>query len=443
VRKLGLSVAVGAVVLALAPPVLAQETPTIVNLELDGVVDPFEASYLESNIERAAGENAAAVLITIDTPGGLDSSMRDIVKAILNSEVPVLCFVSPEGARAASAGAFILTACHVAAMAPGTNVGAASPVGVSGAILQKKVMNDAVAYIRSLAERRDRNPDWAEGAVRDADSVSAEEAEELNAIDFVANDIRDLLARADGMQVEVGDTQTEVQVEGAVLVTRRMSAVTNFLHHLITPDLAFIFFYLGLILIIVEVLHPGVSVPGVLGVLSLVAAFTGFGMLPVRLVGILLLVASVVFFLVEVKNPGLSFAAAGGLICLIVGGFLLFDSSVPGASVDLWVIAPVALIVGGFFAFVIPVVLRTRGAPPQSGVGRLVGQHGVATSDLTPNGAVHVGAESWSADAIGGAIKKGQKVKVVGAEGLRLKVEPLIEVHTTTAAPSDQEEEHK
>lgn len=436
-----MSVAVVAVVLVLVPPVHAQDSPTVISLHLDGVVDPFEASYLESNIERASDEEAAGVLITIDTPGGLDSSMRDIVKAILNSDVPVLCYVSPEGARAASAGAFILTACHVAAMAPGTNVGAASPVGVSGAVLRRKVMNDAAAYIRSLAERRDRNPDWAQRAVRDAVSASAQEAEDLNAIDFVAGDVGELLDLADGLEVEVGGTQTEVQVAGATLVARRMGTATNFLHHLFTPELAFIFFYLGLILLIVEFLHPGVSIPGALGLLSLIAAFTGFGMLPVQLVGILLLVASVIFFLLELKNPGMSVAAIGGLVTLILGGFLLFDSSVPGASVDVWVIAPVAVMVGGFFAFAIPAVLRTRHAPAQSRQERLVGQHGVATTDLTPTGTVHVDAESWSAEAIDRDIKKGQQVRVVASEGLRLKVEPLVEVPTRSAAPAESQEE--
>jgi membrane-bound serine protease (ClpP class) len=443
VRKLGTSVAVAAVVLVLAPPVHAQDSPTLISLHLEGVVDPFEASYLESNIERASDESAAAVLITIDTPGGLDSSMRDIVQAILNSNVPILCYVSPEGARAASAGAFILTACHVAAMAPGTNVGAASPVGVSGAVLQRKVMNDAAAYIRSLAERRNRNPDWAERAVRDAVSASAEEAAELDAIDFVADDVQDLLVQADGMQVEVRGGPTELQLTGATIVARRMGTATNFLHHLFTPELAFTFFYLGLILLVIEILHPGLSIPGALGLLSLVAAFTGFGMLPVQLVGVLLLVASVIFFLLELKNPGLSVAAIAGLVTLVLGGFLLFDSSVPGATVDVWVIAPIGAMVGGFFAFAIPAVLRTRRAPPQSRQERLVGQHGVATTDLMPTGTVHVAAESWSAETIGADIKKGQEVTVVASEGLRLKVEPLVDVPAGSTAHAQSQEEMK
>jgi membrane-bound serine protease (ClpP class) len=304
-------------------------------------------------------------------------------------------------------------------------------------------MNDAAAYIRSLAERRDRNPDWAERAVRDAVSASAEEAADLNAIDFVADDVDDVLAQADGMEVEVGGEQTTVQVDGATLEARRMGTATNFLHHLFTPELAFTFFYLGLILLIIELLHPGLSIPGVLGLLSLVAAFAGFGMLPVQLIGILLLVASVVFFLLELKNPGLSVAAIGGLITLVLGGFLLFDSSVPGATVDAWVIVPVAVMVGGFFAFAIPAVLRTRRAPPQSRQERLVGQQGVATTDLAPQGNVHVSSESWSAETIGADIKEGQQVRVVAAEGLRLKVEPLVEVTSTSTSSTQLREETK
>lgn len=438
-----MSVAVLAVVLVLAPPVHGQDSPTVIGLHLDGVVDPFEASYLKSNIERASDEGAAAAMIIIDTPGGLDSSMREIIQAILNSGVPVLCYVSPEGARAASAGAFILTSCHVAAMAPGTNVGAASPVGVSGAVMQRKVMNDAAAYIRSLAERRDRNPDWAERAVRDAVSVSAEQAVELNVIDFVADDDQDVLAQADGMQVEVGGEQTTVRVDGATIEHRRMGTATNLLHHLFTPELAFTFFYLGLILLIVEFLHPGLSIPGALGLLSLVAAFAGFGMLPVQLVGILLLVASVIFFLLELKNPGLSFAAIAGVVTLILGGFLLFDSSVPGATVDAWVILPVAVMAGGFFAFAIPAVLRTRRGPPQSRQERLVGQLGIATTDLMPAGTVHVSSESWSAETVGADIKKGQEVRVVASEGLRLKVVPLAQVPAASTASTQSREETK
>ncbi|MEA2460492.1 MAG: hypothetical protein QOH90_669, partial [Actinomycetota bacterium] len=250
----------------------AAPSKQIVSLKLDGVVDPFEASYLTGGIERAASDGAAAVLLTIDTPGGLDSSMREIIQSILNTNIPVLCYVSPSGARAASAGTFILLSCDVAAMEPGTNVGAASPVGVSGAIEQSKVENDAAAYIRSLAEDKDRNADWAESAVRDAKSASAEEALSLGVIDSIEPTVTDLLSHYDGDTVEKNGVTLTIDTEDADIVDRDLGLGASFLHGLLSPDLAFIFFYLGIGLIIVEFLHPGISVPGVLGVLSLLAS---------------------------------------------------------------------------------------------------------------------------------------------------------------------------
>lgn len=405
----------------------AQEGPRILSLRLEGVVDPFESSYLTSQIDGAGDEGAAAVLITIDTPGGLDSSMRDIVKSILASDVPVLCYVSPAGARAASAGTFILMACNIAAMAPGTEVGAAHPVGVSGVIEQAKVTNDAAAFIRSIAQTRDRNADWAEKAVRDAISAPAEEALTLGVIDHVAPTTSALLAQVDGLQIETASGTVTLDTEGAELETRSLGAAASFLHGLLTPDLAFIFFYLGLGLLIVEFLHPGVSIPGLLGVLSLVAAFTAFGMLAVQLVGVILLLASSVFFLLELKYPGVSAAGFGGVVTLVLGGLLLFNSAVPNGRVSLWVLVPVAAAVALFFAFVIPAAMRVRKLPSQTIIDRVIGMEGIATTALKPEGVAQVASERWTVESIAGNVKEGGRVRVVGADGLRLKVEPVVE----------------
>jgi membrane-bound serine protease (ClpP class) len=372
----------------------------VVHLNLEGVVDPFEASYLSSGIERANRENASAVLLTIDTPGGLDSSMRTIVQSILNSQVPVIGYASPQGARAASAGTFILMACPVAAMAPGTNVGAAHPVGVSGAIEATKATNDAVAYIRSLAEQRDRNPEWAEKAVRDSASVSAGEALRLKVIDLVSPSIGALLSEVDGREVTVaGDRSVRLSTSGASIVERDLSAAARLLHPLFNPNLAFVFFYAGLALIVVELLHPGLSIPGILGVLLLVLAGTAFGMLPIQLVGLVLLVASVGFFLLELKNPGIGLASAGGLIALVLGGLFLFDPSVPNARVSPGVILPVAVALGLFFAFVVKAALRTRRLTPANISQSVLGAEGYVTTELDPSGVVHVSSESWSAES--------------------------------------------
>ena len=422
---------------------------SVVVLKLSGVVDPFEASYIQGGIRDAAAQHADAVVLTIDTPGGLDSSMRTITQAILNSSVPVITYVSPQGARAASAGTFILLSGSVAAMAPGTNVGAAHPVGVSGAIEQSKVLNDAVATIRSIAESRGRNADWAERAVRDSVSISAEEAVKLHppVIDLIAPNLNTLLQGVDGRDVPVGTRgTTKLHTEGARLETKTMGLGAGILHSLLSPDLAFIFFYLGLGLIVLEFLHPGIGIAAVLGVLSLISAFVSFGMLPVQLIGVALLVASAVFFLLELKAPGIGAFTVTGVIALVLGGLFLFNPSVPNARVSPAVIVPVAVAAVGFFGFAVQAALRVRRRPPSMRIENLVGREAVVTTALTPRGVVHVASESWTADSVAGSIPKGHRVRVVATDGLRLRVEPLGD-ETVESAPvpgvRDSREEEK
>jgi membrane-bound serine protease (ClpP class) len=246
------------------------------------------------------GNDAAAVLLTIDTPGGLDSSMREIIKAIQNSKVPVLCYVTPEGARAASAGAFILMACPVAAMAPATNVGASTPVGIGGVTLARKIEQDAAATIRGLAEQRGRNAELASRFVTESKSITAQEALDGDIIDLIASSEQELLTRADGMSVQVADGATvTVQTEGAAIQNVDMTPGVGFLHNLFDPNLAFIFFWLGLALIVLELIVPGHIFSGTVGTILLLISVASFGLLPVRLIGIALLVASVVFFVIE------------------------------------------------------------------------------------------------------------------------------------------------
>jgi membrane-bound serine protease (ClpP class) len=407
----------------------AQDQPadrTVVSLKLTGVVDPFIANYVEKGIRDANQDGNAAVLVTIDTPGGLDSSMRKIVKAILNSHVPVICYTAPAGARAASAGAFVMLACPVNAMAPGTNIGAAHPVGVSGAIEQSKVTNDAAAYIRSLAEQWGRNADWAEDAVRNSVSISAEEALRIHVIDLIAGDTTALLSQADGRTITLPDgSQVTVRTAGDSLEARKMGWGAALLHGLIDPNLAFLFFYLGLILIVIELLHPGISVPGLVGSLLLVSAFVSFGLLPVQLGGVVLLVVSAVFFLAELKHPGLGLPTIGGVTALIFGGLLLFNSSVPNARVSPWVLGGVALGLLLFFGLVVRAVVAAKSMPKTGGIETIVGEGGTALDDLTPRGRVRARRESWTAESVGPVIPAGSTVRVVRVEGLRLIVEPV------------------
>jgi membrane-bound serine protease (ClpP class) len=428
-RALAVVMISAGIAVATAHPGIAQTTSPnkVLLLTLNGVVDPFEASYLAGGIHDANRGGYTAVLITVDTPGGLDSSMRKIVKAILASKIPVICYTAPSGARAASAGTFIMLACPINAMAPGTNIGAAHPVGVSGAIEQSKVTNDAAAFIRSLAQRWNRNADWAEKAVRQSVSVSAEEAKRLNVTDSIQPDVRSVLQAAGGCggtpPIGAAPASGAARLCSATLVTRGLGLGWSILHGLIDPNLAYLFFFLGLILIVVELLHPGLSVPGVFGTLMLVTAFVSFGFLPVQLGGVILLLASALFFLLELKHPGLGLPTIAGTLALILGGLFLFNRDVPNAAVSPWLIAVMASLAVLFFAFVVQAALRARHGQVVTGPEVLIGQTGVALDALEPRGRVRAAKEVWTAVTTGEAVPAGATIRVVDVVGVRLIVE--------------------
>ena len=403
---------------------------SVTQLSLTGVVDPFLADYLRTGIRRA--EDDAAILLTIDTPGGLDSSMREIIKAIQGSSTPIVCYVSPAGARAASAGAFILMACPVAAMAPATNVGASTPVGVGGVTLSKKIEEDAAATIRALAQQRDRNADLAASFVTESKSITAEEALDGNVIDLIAASKRSLLERIDGETVRVaaGVEQT-LHTAGAPIVLRTIGAGIGFLHDLFDPNLAFIFFWLGLALIVLELIVPGHIFSGTVGTILLILSIVSFGLLPVRLIGIALLVASVVFFVLELKVPGLGIWSVAGIASLVLGGLLLFDSA-GGVRVSLFTIVPVAVFMALFFGFVVSKALALRHMPPPLGAQAVVGREGVVVGDdLDPDGIVRVAAEDWKATSAAGRLPSGSKIRVTRLDGLVLTVEPVEPEHAS------------
>ena len=399
-------------------------SPRVVELRIDGVVDPFVANHVEGGIADAADAGAAAVLITLDTPGGLESSMRQITQAILNARVPVIGYVSPQGARAASAGTFILLSTNIAAMAPATNVGAAHPVGLSGAIASEKAVNDAAKSIVSIAEERGRNAEWAESAVRDSVSASAEEALRLGVIDLIAPDVPTLLKDVDGMPVEVSGQTETLHTAGATVTDDPMGFFAGILHGLLDPNLAFIFFWLGLAFIVAEFFVPG-GIVGTLGVLMLVASLVALGTLPVQLIGVVFLVASIVFFVLELMHPGVGLPAIAGIVCLVLGGVFLFDTSVPGVSVSPWVIAPVAVFAGFFFLIAIRAAMRLRHRGAITRDEQLIGIEGVVLRDLHPRGVVQIASEHWTAESVRGTPRKGERVRVVEMEGLKLKVEPV------------------
>jgi membrane-bound serine protease (ClpP class) len=399
----------------------------VVEVSVTGVVDPFVADHVRGAIEDAETDGASAVLLLIDTPGGLGSSMREITEAILNARIPVIGYVSPEGARAASAGTFILLACPVAAMAPATNVGAAHPVGLSGAIESAKATNDAAALIRSLADKHGRNADWAERAVRDSVSATAAEALDLGVIDLIAPDVATLLQEIDGSVVTLdGGREVTVDVAGAPVREDKLGAFVGFLHALLDPNLAFIFFWMGLALIAIEFFVPG-GVAGTLGGLMFLASLVALGSLPVQLIGVGLLVASIAFFVLEIMHPGVGLPTAGGVVSILLGGWFLFDTSVPGVRVSPLVIVPVAGIAALFFLVVVRAAMRLRHRQVITRDETLLGREGVVVRDMEPRGVVQVAAEEWTADAVRGTPRRGDRIRVVALDGLRLKVEPVDE----------------
>jgi membrane-bound serine protease (ClpP class) len=406
----------------------------VVVLKVYGVIDPVVAQYVKNGIKAAASANAELVVIQLDTPGGLDTAMRDIVQAILSSEVPVAVFVAPPGARAASAGVFITMAADVAAMAPGTNIGAAHPVDLSQSemseVMQNKVTNDAVAYIQAIAEQRGRNIEWAEEAVRQSASLAASQALEKEVIDLVADDLTDLLTRLDGYKVSLKNTEVTLDLATATVAERPMSWLEVIVHGIAEPNIAYILLSLGTIAIIAEFYHPGAIIPGVTGVIALIFAFVALGSLPVNWGGIALIVLAFILFILDLKVTGFALSIAA-TISFVLGSLLLFSPlnpptpTMPRLSVNPWLLVSMTALLVGFFTLALTAALRAQKQTVLMGVNVLIGATGVAISDLDPQGVVQVQNETWTATADSEPVNAGEKVKVIDADGLRLRVRRL------------------
>ncbi|MBV9663213.1 MAG: nodulation protein NfeD [Actinobacteria bacterium] len=392
------------------------QRPVVRQVNLTGVVDPPLAHYVEHAVTAAGRDHVEAVLVRIDTPGGLDSSMRSIIKSLLASPVPVVCWVGPSGSRAASAGAFILMGCPKATMAPGTNVGAAHPVGFSGEVLSEKITNDAAGYMRSLAERWHRNADWGERAVRQSVSISADEALRIHVIDAIAPTKADALRAID---------------TGGRIETARPGVIDAALHDLIDPNLAFVFLIVGLALLVFEVFHPGAILPGLFGALLFIGSLVILGMLPVNLAGFVLLLASVAFFVVALKVPGHGLPEAAAITCLVLGGLFLFDPSVPNARVSRILLVLITIKATIWFTIVLRAAMRARKQPVKTGAHLVIGTEAVVVTPLEPTGTVRVQGEEWTAHSAHGPIPAGAAVRVVHRDGLTLEVSPTVdtEVH--------------
>ena len=401
----------------------------VLELTIDDAIGPVSASFLESGLERAVESEFDAVVIALDTPGGLDLSMRSMVKAILASPVPVIVYVSPSGARAASAGLFIALAAPVAAMAPGTNIGAASPVSIGGgpaspdSTMAKKITNDSAAYVRSLAERWGRNADWAERAVRDAVSLSAEDAVRENVVDLVASDLGDLFEQVEGDSVEVANGWKELRLVGASVERRGMNWQERFLSIIANPSLAYLLLLGGILGLAMELYHPGTVFPGTAGAICLILAFFALQQLPVNLAGVLLILLAVVFFGLEIKVPSYGVLSVGGIVSLVLGSLFLYQ---PESSLRVgWsVLAPTVICFSGLVLFAVSMAARAQKRPRVSGLEGMQGEVGVAVTPLQPEGKIFVHGEYWNARA-GGAVESGARVRVRSVEGLTAVVEPV------------------
>jgi len=395
---------------------------------VEGIIAPSLAEFFVSAIRKAEDGGGHAIIFELDTPGGLDTSMRIIIKEILRSPAPVIIYVSPSGARAASAGAFITIAAHVAAMAPGTNIGAAHPVQMGGGEadeeMTRKIENDAAAYIRGLAERRGRNATWAEDAVRKSVSATATEALRLKIIDVVAENRADLLAKIDGRTVETGAGKITLKTKTAKIVEVEMGLRDKVLSVISNPTIAYILLILGMAGMYFELSTPGAILPGVLGGICLILAFYAFQTLPINYAGLLLIILGVILFIAEVTVVSHGILTIGGMTAMILGSLMLIDSPAPFLQISLSAILGVTAATTAFFVFAIGAVFRAHRRQPATGREGLVGQAGVARTRLNPDGLIFIRGEIWNATCVEGA-EPGEQVQVTSVAGLKLKVKKL------------------
>jgi membrane-bound serine protease (ClpP class) len=427
VALFGLVVGVGASVGWAAAPGAVTGQPVVYEVSIAGPVDPSVARLTERGVSDAEAAHAAALLVRLDTPGGLDSSMRRIIEAIQRSSVPVVCWTGPPGARAASAGTFILIGCPVAAMAPGTNVGAAHPVGVTGGTETAKVTNDAVAYIRGLAESRGRNADWGEQAVRDSVSISAQAALDLHVIDVLAPSVPELFQTIDGRRVETAAGTMVIDVAGASVRQVTLTSGERFVHWLSDADLGFLLFVFGISGLLFEVLHPGLNVPGLLGLLFFVLSLVVFDQLPLNVAGLVLLAGAFVLFAIDLKVSAHGLPTVAGMTLFVIGGLLLYEPS--SVRVSRGLLVGMAGAMGLFFSVAVRAGLRARRAPVVTGVERLIGSQGIVIEALEPRGQVRVAWEVWAATLRAGEaghVAAGAHVRVLAIQGLTLVVEPVM-----------------
>jgi membrane-bound serine protease (ClpP class) len=428
VRRLALGFTAAALTVGPFHAAAAQTEHVVEVVDLQGVIDPTAADYLATQIEDAAASGSDLVVIQLDTPGGLDVSMRDMVQSILRSEVPVAVWVGPPGARAASAGVFLVYASHIAGMAQATNLGAAHPVDLGGGDIAEKVVNDAAEYLRGLAEQRGRDVDFAEASVRESESITATEAERRGVVEVLANSIPEFLEEIHGrtVETEAGPVTLVTQAGGQDEVTVRFhepGILARILRAVTDPTVSYLLLILGFWALVFELSQPGVGVAGVAGAVALILAFYALAILPVNLAGLLLILLGLVLFTIDVFTAGLGVFTIGGTVALLAGSLLIFSGVAPEIEIPLWLI--ILITVGSvlFFGFAMTVAMRARRRPPLTGQGGLIGMVGESRAELAPDGQVWVKGALWKARALNGDIPAGRKVRVRRVDGLLLLVQ--------------------
>ncbi|HOG17710.1 MAG TPA: nodulation protein NfeD [Syntrophales bacterium] len=428
-RDLGAMILLAAMLLFPAADLQSAEVRPVYDvITVNSAITPPVSEYILRNIEASARGGSDGIILQLDTPGGLDSAMRDIAKGILNAPLPVIVYVAPSGARAASAGVIITVSAHIAAMAPGTNIGAAHPVGIGigqmDKVMAKKVENDAVAYARGIAVKRLRNADWVERAVRKSESVTAEEALRLKVIDFVSPDIRSLLRSMDGRTVELPSGKRTLATRDAVLQYREMGLRQRILTSISDPNIAYILLLVGLAGLYFEFANPGAVLPGVIGGLSLILAFFALQTLPVNFAGVLLILFAVVLFIAEIKVTSHGLLAVGGVVSLTIGSLMLFDTPEPTMRISLHVLIPAVAVTSLFFIVVVGLVIKAQRRRKRTGSEEMIGMKGTAVTDIAAEGKVSVQGEYWNAFS-DVPIPKTSAIRVTAVDKLRLKVEKL------------------
>ena len=412
-------------------PLLAN-AQTVVALKIDGTINPVTADFIHQGIEKAEREKAECLLIELNTPGGLLKSTRIIVSDLIESPVPVVVFVSPSGAHAGSAGVFITLAAHVAVMAPGTNLGAAHPVDLQNQqqdyVMNDKVTNDAAAFIRSIAEKRQRNSEWAEEAVRKSVSITENEAVEKKVVNFIAKNTEDLLNQLDGKIVESNSGTKVLHTRSAKIEWMEMGFMEKILNLISDPNIAYLLLMLGIYGILFELYNPGSIFPGIVGVIAIVLAFYSMHALPVNYAGLALIIFGVVLLLLEIKIVSHGLLALGGIASLLIGSLMLIRTSptIEFVRISRSIIISAVATTAFFFLAIIGLGLKAQRAKPTTGIEGLIGETGESLELLSPSGKVFVHGETWQAETVAGSISKGEKVRVVGIKNLTLHVEHLI-----------------